>query len=192
LPATVGYLMLARPAIGLVLVHGTFNAATGRETAATLALFALGLPAFCLYFLAIRSFQAMQDTRTAFVCYALENGVNILLACLLYRPLGVRGLALAYSAAYSIGALAAVAILRERLGTIGGRRIVYSVGRSVALSAVMAVVIALAAALVGTGTGVVGWLQLLVIVVAGAGAYLGGAGVAASMRGWQTSRRPRR
>jgi hypothetical protein len=113
LPAAVGYLVLARPIISLVIDHGAEVAQGGapaRTTAATLAMFALGLPAFCLYLLAIRAFQAMQDTRTAFILYVLENATNILVALILYRTyLGVRGLALSYSIAYSVAALAALA-----------------------------------------------------------------------------------
>ncbi len=122
LPSAVGYLVLARQIVPLVIGHGAERAAQASTTAATLAMFALGLPGFCIFLLAIRAFQAMQDTRTAFVLYVLENGTNILAALLLYRtPLGVRGLALAYSIAYTLAALVALAVLRERLGTIGGR-----------------------------------------------------------------------
>ena len=108
LPATVGYLILARQAVTLLLQHGNEGAGAAHLTASVLALFALGLPGFCVFFLATRTFQAMQDTRSAFVLYVLENGLNILVAVLLYRPLGVRGLALSYSVAYTIAALAAL------------------------------------------------------------------------------------
>jgi len=155
-------------------------------------MFSLGLPAFCVFLLATRAFQAMQDTRTAFVLYVLENGTNILLAILLYHPLGVRGLALAYSVAYTVGALVALLVLRERLGTIGGRSLLTSSFRSVALSLVMAFVVALITALVGTGPGLTGWARLLLAAIAGAVVYLGGAGVASTITSWQTSRRHHR
>jgi putative peptidoglycan lipid II flippase len=189
LPAAVGYLVLAKPAITLVLQHGNFGPGAVDQTAATLALFALGLPGFCVFFLAIRTFQAMRDTRTAFYCYLLENGTNIALAFVFYRPLGIKGLALSYSIAYTLAAIAAVVVLHRRLGTIGGRAILSSSLRSVVLSVVMAVTIAFVAAVIGSGTGLFGWVRLLVTVAAGGIAYLGGAGIAASRRGWQTSRR---
>ena len=105
LPATVGYLILARPIIDLLLRHHAETGAAAATTAEVLVMFALGLPAFCVFLLTTRAFQAMQDTRTAFVLYVLENGTNILVAILLYHPLGVRGLALSYSVAYTVGAL---------------------------------------------------------------------------------------
>lgn len=192
LPATVGYLILARPAVTLLLQHGNEGAAAARLTASVLALFALGLPGFCMFFLATRAFQAMQDTRSAFVLYVLENGLNILVAVLLYRPLGVRGLALSYSIAYTVAAVAALSVLRERLGTIGGRALLASSARSVVLSLVMAFAVALVAAATGTGYGISGWIRLIVAVAAGAAVYLGSAGVAATVHDWQTSRREAR
>jgi len=111
---------------------------------------------------------------------------------LLYHPLGVRGLALAYSIAYTISAVVALAVLRERLGTIGGRAALTSSARSIALSVVMAFVVALVAALVGTGGGAVGWFGLIASVSAGALVYLGGAGLAGSLSAWQTARRRQR
>ncbi len=192
LPATVGYLLLARPIVTLLLQHHAETVTDAHLTASVLALFSLGLPGFCVYFLAVRAFQSMQDTRTAFVLYVLENGTNILLAFVLYRPLGVRGLALSYSAAYTVAAIAAVMVLRERLGTIGGRPVLTASLRSVLLSLVMAFAVALVSALVGSGGGVGGWVRLIVEVLAGVLVYLGGAGVAASITAWQTSRRHRR
>jgi len=193
LPATVGYLVLAQPIVSLVIGHGAELAGGGaqaRATAATLAMFALGLPAFCVYLLAIRAFQAMQDTRTAFVLYVLENAVNILVALVLYRtPLGVRGLALSYSIAYSVAVVAALAVLRERLGTIGGRAIWRAGLRSVLLSVMMAVAVALVQAATGNSSGVIGWLRLALGVLTGLVVYLGGAGCAAAVSAWQTSRR---
>jgi putative peptidoglycan lipid II flippase len=191
LPATVGYLILARQAVALLLQHGNEGAAAAHLTASVLALFALGLPGFCVFFLATRAFQAMQDTRSAFVLYVLENGLNILVAVLLYKPLGVRGLALAYSIAYTIAAITALAVLRERLGTIGGRALISSSVRSLVLSLVMAFAVALVAAAIGSGYGIGGWIRLLIAVAAGAAVYLGSAGVAATLHGWQTSRRGR-
>ena len=83
-------------------------------------MFAIGLPGFCLFQYMIRVLQSMQDTRTAFRLYVVENGVNIVLALLLVGPLGVRGLALSVSVAYSATAVLAVVVLRRRLGGLGG------------------------------------------------------------------------
>jgi putative peptidoglycan lipid II flippase len=153
LPSMTAYLILARPAVTLILYHGQETLADAHRTAAVLVLFALGLPGYCIYFLAIRTFQAMRDTRTAFWCYLIENGINIALAVLLYHRLGIQGLALSYSIAYTVAAVVALVVIRHRLGTMGGRAIASSSLRSFAMAVVMAVVLALVVTLTGTSLG---------------------------------------
>jgi putative peptidoglycan lipid II flippase len=189
LPSMVGYLLLARLAVGLLIEHGQEGSHAANLTSSVLELFALGLPGYCVFFLATRTFQALQDTRTAFVMYVIENGLNVLFAFLLYKPLGVRGLALAYSIAYTVAAVITVVVLRERLGTIGGRAMMRATGRFILLSGVMAFVVAIVLAFIGTGLGAFGWLRLFVAVAAGGVAYVGSAGLAATLSSWQTARR---
>ena len=62
-------------------------------------MLALGLPGFCVFLYAVRVLQSVQDLRSAFWLYALENGVNIVLAVVLAGPFGVRGIALSISVA---------------------------------------------------------------------------------------------
>lgn len=183
LPATVGYLVLARPAVTLFISHGAESASEAQTTASILVMFAIGLPAFCVFFLAVRTFQAMQDTRAAFLCYSVENGVNIVVALAIYKRLGVEGLALSYSVAYGIGVVVALIVLRARLGTIGGRSLAEAATRATALSLLMALVVAAVAAATGTATGIVGWVKLLFAVGAGLAVYFVGAGVAGTLAG---------
>ena len=91
IPSAVGMVILAHPLIDLVLAHGAETAADADSTGAALALFALGLPGFCTFLYMVRVFQSMQDTRTAFRLYLVENGLNIVFAVALVGPLGVRG-----------------------------------------------------------------------------------------------------
>ena len=81
IPSAVGMLILAHPLIDLVLAHGAETAAEAEATAATLAMFSLGLPGFCIFLFMVRVLQSMQDTRTAFRLYLLENVTNIVLGC---------------------------------------------------------------------------------------------------------------
>ena len=182
LPSMTAYLILAKPAVTLILFHGQENLADAHRTAAVLVLFALGLPGYCVYFLAIRTFQAMRDTRTAFWCYLIENGINIAIAVLLYHRLGIQGLALSYSIAYTIAAVIALVVIRHRLGTMGGRAIAALVASArSAMAIVMAIVLALVVTLTGTSLGVLGWGKLILATAAGGIAYFGGAGLAATL-----------
>ena len=146
-------LILAHPLIDLVLAHGAETSANADSTGATLAMFALGLPGFCTFLYMVRVFQSMQDTRTAFRLYLVENGLNIVVALALVGPLGVRGLALSLSIAYSVAALLALAVVRNRVGGLGGPDLTTPVKRVVGASGVMAVATVLALSVSGATSG---------------------------------------
>ncbi len=172
LPAAVGLLLLAHPAASLVLGHGTGSVAAVNQTAAALALFALGLPGFCTFLYCVRVLQSMQDTRTAFHLYLLENSVNIVMAAALVRPLGVRGLALALSIAYSVAAVAALRLLGGRLGGLGGEFLARPLRRVGIATAVMAVVTVVVVNLSGTDTKAVLAARVVLAFLAGLVAYV--------------------
>ncbi len=177
IPSAVGMLILAHPLIDLVLAHGAETSANADSTAAALAMFALGLPGFCTFLYMVRVFQAMQDTRTAFRLYLVENGVNIVLALLLVGPLGVRGLALSLSIAYSVAAVLALSVVRNRVGGLGGPELTTPVTRVVGASAVMAVATVLAVSVSGAPSGLGLLARVVFAVVVGAAAYLATAAV---------------
>ena len=191
IPASVGYLLLARPAISLISRGaGSVRTSSGAAlTASMLEILALGLPGYCVYLLAIRGFQATRDTRTPFFLYLLENGLNIGLAFAFRHTFGAKGLALSLTIAYSVGAVAALAALRIRVGGLGGFIVARYLWRTVLCSLVMAFVVALVLAGVGSGQGVGLLVRLTAAVVAGVLAYGLAAGLAGTLAGWQTSRR---
>ena len=191
IPAVVGYLLLAQPAISLIsLGAGAAHHLSGAHLTATmLELLALGLPGFCIYLLTILAFQAMRDTRTPFFLYLLENGLNILLAFGFRSTLGAKGLALSLSVAYTVAAAAALIVLRNRIGGLGGFAVGRYVSRSVICSLVMAFVVALVLAGVGSGQGIGLLLRVFAGVLAGIVTYVLAAGLAGTFAGWQTSRR---
>ena len=92
-PAAVLFVALAQPMVG-VLVRGGFHPHDAAVTADTLQALSIGLVAFSVYLYALRGFYALADTRTPFVVNAIENGLNIALALILFPSLGVQGLAL--------------------------------------------------------------------------------------------------
>ena len=102
LPGGVGYALLARPAILLVLAHGHLSASSAALTGSLLAIFALGLPGFSAYLLLMRAFQSKQDTRSMFWLYVAENALTVVAALALYPLWGVRGLAAAWIGAYTL------------------------------------------------------------------------------------------
>ncbi len=105
IPATVMLLVLSQPLIALLLGHGSANAQETIPISGSLTMFALGLPGFCWYLYIVRAFQTMQDTKSVFWLYILENAINAILALAFVGPWGVEGLALSMSLAYSLSAI---------------------------------------------------------------------------------------
>jgi putative peptidoglycan lipid II flippase len=177
IPSAVGMLILAHPLIDLVLAHGAETSANADATGSALAMFALGLPGFCTFLYMVRVFQSMQDTRTAFRLYLVENGLNIVVALALVGPFGVRGLALSLSIAYSAAALLALAVVRNRVGGLGGPDLSTPVKRVLGASGVMAVATVLALSVSGATSGFALLARVVFAVVVGVAAYLGTVGL---------------
>jgi putative peptidoglycan lipid II flippase len=171
-PAAIGYITLGRPIVRLLLGHGAMSAADVRTVADVLALMAVGLPAFSAYLLLMRAFQAMQDARQVFFLYVIENAVNVVLAFALYPSMGVQGLALAFTLAYSTGTLAALLAMRRRTGGIEARALAATGARVLAASAVMATVTLLCGRFVGAESGPGLALRVTIGVVAGVTVYV--------------------
>jgi hypothetical protein len=151
----------------------------------------------------VRVLQSMQDTRTAFYLYLVENGINIIAGVALVGPFGVRGLALSISIAYTAAAILALSVIRHRIGGLGGDSLTRPIKRVIGASAVMAVVTVLAVNVSSATHGVALLARVVLAVVAGALAYLVTAGIAggradrrsnvdAAMSSARVSDRPRR
>jgi putative peptidoglycan lipid II flippase len=172
LPSSVGMAVLARPLIVGLLGHGSFSGEAGVVTADVLVGFAVGLLGFSVYLFAMRGFYALQDTRTPFVLNLLENGLNIVLGVALVGRYGVQGLAFAYSAAYVIAAVVALAVLRRRVGGVGGRRLGSPVARMTAAAAVMGVVVYAVSRAVGGDSGADAGVRLAAGVIVGVAVFV--------------------
>ena len=173
IPSAVGMVILAHPLIDLVLAHGAETQSQASVTAATLAMFALGLPGFCTFLYLVRVLQAMQDTRTAFRIYLVENAINIALAITLVGPLGVRGLALAMSVAYSVAALIGLRVVAAKEGGIAGDDLRTPLTRVLVSTAAMAVATVLAVSVSGATSGLALLGRLAFAVLSGLIAFVG-------------------
>ncbi len=173
IPSSVGMLLLARPAVALLIDHGAFSSTGSNTTGATLALFSLGLPGFCTFLYVVRVLQSMQRARVAFWLYLVENGLNVALAVLLVHPLGVRGLALSLSIAYSVAAVVGIVVLRRWLGPLGTRRLWSPLRRVAIASVVMGVAVLVVSNLSGATHGVGLLLRVVGAVIIGAAVYVG-------------------
>jgi putative peptidoglycan lipid II flippase len=120
LPVALVYMVVAQPFIQLAIHHGAVSQQGAHLVTVTLVCFAAGLPGFSAFFLLMRAFQAMQDTRTMFRIYLFENLMTVVAAPILSPLFGVPGLAVAWVGPYSIASVYAVVRLRRRVGALGG------------------------------------------------------------------------
>ncbi|MEQ8246769.1 MAG: murein biosynthesis integral membrane protein MurJ [Alphaproteobacteria bacterium] len=192
LPATAALLVLALPIVSVLFERGAFDATASQATAYALMGYVVGLPAYVLIKVLVPGYFARKDTKTPVRIAIVAMVANLCLNLLLIWPLQHVGLALATALAawlnvallagglYRRGYLALDARLRRRLT------------RTVAVTAVLAVVLGVAqttldrAGLLEAGGLRVAALAALVVVglvVYGAGAHLSGAMRLGELRG---------
>ena len=173
IPSAVGMIILAHPLIDLVVAHAAETQAQASATAAALAMFALGLPGFCTFLYMVRVLQAMQDTRTAFRIYLIENAINIVLAVALVGPFGVRGLALSVSIAYTVAAVLSLSVVAGKDEGLGGQELTTPIVRVLMATGVMAVATVLAVNVSAATSGIALLGRVALAVVVGAMAFVG-------------------
>lgn len=121
LPAAVVLGILSAPIVRVLFERGAFDAASTALTASALRFYMFGLAAFAASEILVRIFYAMQDTRTPVLVGVVTVALNIGLSLALLRlGAGLNGLALAFSVANTVEALALLALLRPRLAGLGG------------------------------------------------------------------------
>ncbi len=98
IPSTVGFILLRAQIVRLVLGAGLFSWDDTARTANVLGIFALSILAQSLVALLARTFYAIQDTWTPLLSAIVSEAFNITLALLLRGPLGIVGLAVAFTA----------------------------------------------------------------------------------------------
>ncbi len=95
LPATAALVVIPEPIITVLFQRGAFDVAAARATAAALAAFAAGLPAYVLIKALIPGFYAREDTKTPVKIAIVAVIANVTLALILMQFLAHAGIALA-------------------------------------------------------------------------------------------------
>ena len=144
-PAGVGLILLAGPAITLIFRHGHFESGHADLSAFVLRMYCLGMWAYFANHILLRAFFAQKDTSTPLrisVLFALANIALVVL--LVFTPLRAAAIGLATAATSTGSALVLTGILRSRWGRIGLRKILACVLRTAVATAVLAAAILLA------------------------------------------------
>lgn len=142
-------IVLRAPVVELLFGYGKFDVASIERTAATLALFLLGLPAHAAIAVLARAFYARQDTRTPVAAAVLAVVVNTIFGVLLVGPLDLPGLALAIATAAWIEAAMLLVALGRRVPTFELPGILRVLGESIAAAVAAALVAMLVANALG-------------------------------------------
>ncbi|HEX8639769.1 MAG TPA: murein biosynthesis integral membrane protein MurJ [Allosphingosinicella sp.] len=114
LPACAALVVSAGPLVAGLLQSGEFGAADSTATAAALAAFALGLPAYVLIKVLTPGFYARSDTSTPVRIAILSMLVNLALNFALIWDLAQVGLALSTAIAAWVNVAALYLVLRRR------------------------------------------------------------------------------
>jgi putative peptidoglycan lipid II flippase len=137
LPAMVGLIALRTPILNVLFQRGAFTAFSTEMTSQALLCYALGLAAFAGVRIIVPVFYSLQDTRTPVLVAFAALVANAGLGVLLMFPLKHAGLALATSLAAGLNFSLLVIFLHRKIGPLGARRTLRSLGKNLAASLLM-------------------------------------------------------
>lgn len=138
IPSAVGVVLLGQPAIALLLQGGAFTANTTTLVYGILIFFSLRIVSEASLEILARLLYAQHDTFRPMFAYFIWLVVQVGFAYLLVGPLGVRGLALASTLAFTVLSVLLWAISRWKLGPLGEGVALKSAGRALVGALVMA------------------------------------------------------
>ncbi len=172
LPATAALLVIPWPITVTLFERGVFDRAASDATAAALAAFALGLPAYVLVKVLQPAFFAREDTLRPFHISLAAVIANVALSLALFWQLGHVGIALATSVAAWLQATLLAIVLRRRGQIEIDARNRRRLPRMLLASALMG------AAVWGASLGLLGWFDGSAALQVAALAALVGLGLA--------------
>lgn len=141
IPVSVGCMLLATPIVSILFTRGAFDENALRLTSQALFAYSIGMLPLGLREIFQKVLYAMEDTKSPLVITALTAGVQILLCFLLYRPMGITGIALATSVASIFAMLAYIIVVRRKNALAFDRSQIQSLFKIVLASIVMAIVV---------------------------------------------------
>jgi putative peptidoglycan lipid II flippase len=134
IPASVAFIVLARPIVTTLFGGGKFDAYSARLTASALLFYSVGLFAYGGTRILQSCFFSLKDTVTPTKISALALVMNIILCAALMFPLKIAGIALATSISGIISFIVLSILLEKRIGDFGNKKILISSLRILAAS----------------------------------------------------------
>lgn len=140
LPATIGLMAIGLPIIQVLFERGKFNMFASILTNKALFYYVLGLPAFAITKIFANTFFSFQDTKTPVKIAFIVMFFHVILCIVLMKPLGVGGLALATSLCSYLNVIMLFYKLKQRIGKIGGMKILVSSIKALTASIISGVI----------------------------------------------------
>jgi putative peptidoglycan lipid II flippase len=141
LPSSIGLIFVAHPLVATLYQRGEFDASDTQRVASTLVYYSLGLAAYFAQHIVIRTFYALQESRTPARVAVYMVALNLAMNLSLVFVMEERGLALSTSVSATVQVIWLLAKLRRVLPEIGWVRLGLGLTRTVLATAVMAVVL---------------------------------------------------
>jgi putative peptidoglycan lipid II flippase len=140
LPASVGFMFLAKPIVTTLFGGGKFDSYSAELTAASLFYYSLGLFAYGGTKILQSCFFSLKDTVTPTKIAGVSLVLNVILISVLMFPLKISGIALATSLSGIVTFFMLFSILEKKIGDFGRREIFVSFLRALAASICMGLV----------------------------------------------------
>ena len=144
LPAAAALIVIAQPIVSVLFQRGAFGPAETQATAAALAVFAAGLPAFVLVKALTPAFFARDDTKTPIRVAGVSLAANVILNLVLMGPFRHVGIAAAATLAAWINVAGLGVVLHRRGHLVADARLRARLPRALLATLLMAVCLALA------------------------------------------------
>jgi putative peptidoglycan lipid II flippase len=177
LPASIGLILVAEPAVRLLLQRGHVDPGQAALIAQSVRIYAGAIWAFSLLQIVNRAYFAVHDTTTPFVMSAVNIAINLAVEIpLLWTPLAESAMAVGTAVSFAIQAVVMLFMLDRRVGGLELSRLAAPVVKMIIATAVMTAACwgLMHTRLYPTGDRALAWAgQLLLLMTAGAITYLG-------------------
>lgn len=138
IPAAFGLFVFSFEIVKLLFVRGEFSIEDGKITAVILTFYALGVIAIGIREIVSRVFYSIDDTKTPVFNSLLIVLVNIFLSFVLSKVIGIRGLALATTISFFVGAISLLIKVRKYIKNVIERDIFINLLKIIIASVLMA------------------------------------------------------
>ncbi|CDZ74377.1 integral membrane protein MviN [Peptoniphilus sp. ING2-D1G] len=140
IPASIGLFIFSEPIVKFLFLGGAFSKWDAHITATILSFYALGIIAIGIREIISRVFYTVMDAKTPVINSVIMVAINIALSILLIKKLEIRGLALATTLSFIVGAIMIYISARKKIGEIFSKEVIIEILKIIVASVIMGVV----------------------------------------------------